>query len=135
MKAKIYHYPLIIKETHLDLYGHVNNAEYMKFFEEARWDLITQNNYGLNKIKETMLGPVILGATLKFLKELNARDEVIIESQMVSYERKIGLLNQKIFRGKDLCCAAEFTFGLFDVKLRKLVLPTEEWLKGVGYEI
>src|SRR5580704_12201177 len=109
MSAKVFSYPLIIQETDLDTFGHVNNATYLTLFEEARWELITKNGYGLKKIQETGLGPTILEIKLTFLKELRGRDEIIIETQMYSYEKKIGKLAQKMLRGDEVCCAAEFT--------------------------
>ena len=38
MEWKVFTYPLLIKETYLDTFGHVNNATYLTLFEEARWD-------------------------------------------------------------------------------------------------
>jgi acyl-CoA thioester hydrolase len=54
MNHKIHTYPLTIKETYLDTFGHVNNAMYLALLEEARWDLITTNGYGLKIIQVTM---------------------------------------------------------------------------------
>lgn len=122
----------MIKETYLDTFGHVNNATYLTLLEEARWDLITKNGYGMKKIIETGLGPTILEIKLSFYKELRLREEVMIETQMISYKNKIGTLSQKIARDGEICCAAEFTIGLFDLNQRKLILPTKEWLLAVG---
>jgi thioesterase-3 len=129
-----FNYPLTIKEQHLDTFGHVNNATYLTLLEEARWELITQNGYGLSYIRETGLGPTILEINLKFLKELRLREAIIIESKMLSYEGKIGKMVQTMVRNGETCCIAEFTVGLFNVKERKLVLPTPEWLKAIGVE-
>ena len=128
----VFSYPLIIKEGYLDAFGHVNNAMYLTLLEEARWDLITKNGYGLKKIKETGLGPTILEIKLTFFKELRLREEIVIETQMLSYEKKIGKLVQKIVRNGEVCCEAEFVIGLFSLAERKLVLPTPEWLNAVG---
>ena len=128
----VFKYPLTIKETYLDSFGHVNNAVYLTLFEEARWDFINKNGYTLKKIKETGLGPTILEIDLRFKRELLPRDEIIIESQLTEYEKKIGILTQKMVRNEKLCCEAKYKFGLFDTKQRKLVLPTEDWLKAVG---
>src|ERR1700733_13474161 len=114
MPSKIFSYPIMIKETYLDTFGHVNNATYLTLFEEARWDLITKNGYGLNKIQETGCGPTMLEIKLCYLKELKLREEVVIESQMLSYEKKIGKMAQKIVRSGDVCCNFEVVFGLFD---------------------
>ena len=132
MKHPIFTYPLVIKESYLDFLGHVNNAMYLTLLEEARWDLVTKNGYGLKKIQETGLSPVILEIKLSFFKELRLREEVIIETQLISYEKMVGKLLQKIVRAGEICCTAEFTMGLFDLKERKLVPPTKEWLSAIG---
>jgi acyl-CoA thioester hydrolase len=132
MQSKLFYYPILIKEGHLDTFGHVNNAVYLQILEEARWDLLTQNGYGLNKIIESRIGPTILEIKINFLKELKLRDEVMIETQLISYKKKIGVIAQKMLRGDDLCCTAEITIALFDLNLRKIIAPTEEWLRGVG---
>ena len=132
--SKVFTYPLTIKEMHLDTFGHVNNAVYLELLEEARWDLITKNGYGLKKIQEVGIGPTILEIKLIFAKELRLREEIIIETQMLSYENKIGRLLQRMMRGDEVCCSAEFVMGLFDMKARKLILPTPEWLHAIGME-
>lgn len=124
--------PVLVRETYLDLYGHVNNAYYLKLYEEARWDFITANGYGLNRIRETGKGPIILGINIQFRKELKAREEILIISQAVSYERKICKVMQKMERNGEICSTADITLGLFDVKTRKLILPTQEWLEAIG---
>ena len=133
MKTEIHRYPIIIKEIHLDFYGHVNNSTYLILFEEARWDFITRNGYGYQKIMETGIGPVILEVNVKYQKELRLREEIVIESSTLSYEKKICRMQQRMLRGHEVCCSAEFTVALFDLKARKLLLPTQDWLKGVGY--
>lgn len=134
MESAIYSYPMIIMETSLDLFGHVNNAAYMVFYEEARWDLITKNGYGFKKILETGIGPTLLEANVKFLKELHARDSIVIESQSFYFERKTGKINQKIMRAGEVCSTAEFTIGLFDMKERKLIVPTPYWFAAIGLQ-
>jgi acyl-CoA thioester hydrolase len=127
-----YTYALQIKESDLDTFGHVNNAKYLTFFEEARWEFITQNGYGLQKIRETGIGPTLLEVTLRFMKELRLRDKIIIESKSVSYEKKILRIEQKIIRGEEVCCQGNFVIALFDIKERKIIMPTPDWLKAVG---
>jgi acyl-CoA thioester hydrolase len=128
----LFAYPLLIKEHHLDTFGHVNNATYLALFEEARWEFVTDNGYGLQKMIETGLAPTILEVKLRFLKEIRLRDEVVIQTQIPPYKGKIGMILQTIMRGAEVCCNAEFTMALFDLKERKIVPPTPEWLKAIG---
>lgn len=133
--SKIFSYPTIIKEVYLDVFGHMNNAMYLTLLEEARWDFISKNGYDLQKIISTGLGPTILEINIKYLKELKVRDEINIETQLISYVGKIGKIGHRILRANQLCCTAEMIFGLFSVHERKLVLPTPDWLYAVGAEI
>ena len=122
----------IVKESDLDTFGHMNNAKYLSIFEEARWDWITQNGFGINRMQQLGIGPTILEINVRFLKEIHLRQEIEIESKIISYIGKIGKLQQKMFINTELHCIAEFTIGLFDLKTRKLIHPTAEWLTAVG---
>jgi thioesterase-3 len=133
MNFEIFHYRLMIKEHHLDSFGHVNNATYLEILEEARWDFITERGFGLTRIHEMGIGPVILEWNIKFLKELRLRQSIIIKSQTQSYRKKIGVMRQDIFtEQQEHCCTAQMTFGLFDLQKRKLITPSEAWFEAVG---
>lgn len=123
----------LIKEIHTDLFGHVNNATYLELFEEARWDLIVRNGFGIPEIRKLGVGPVILECNLKFLREIHPREEVTITVEPLEYTGKVGKLRQQILKTNgEVSCDAIFTFGLFDLKNRKLIEPTAEWKRAIG---
>ena len=127
---KIHTYDVLILETHLDTFGHVNNATYLQLMEEALWYMITTRGYGL---AECGLGPTILEIDLKFKKEIKLREQIRIETKTLSYEKKIARLQHDLINADGaVCCTAIFVFALFDTKARKLVMPTPEWLHAVG---
>lgn len=133
MAYEVFRYPVMIREHHLDTFGHVNNSVYLQLLEEARWEFIASRGFGLQDVQKWGMGPTVLEWNIKFRREIRLREKVVIESQTMKYEGKIGVLRQDIFNEKEeLCCQAQMTFGLFDVKARKLVLPTPEWLKAIG---
>ncbi len=134
MKAKVFEYPTQILETDLDFYGHMNNATYLVFYEKARWEIITSNGYGAHVIREISKGPVILEIHIKYIKELKLRDKIVIKSKMVSYEKRIGKMLQTMIRGDEICSSAEIIFSLFDLKERKLIMPTPEWFHAIGID-
>jgi thioesterase-3 len=128
-----YKYDILIKEQHLDSYGHVNNAMYLSLYEEARWEAITAGGYGYKTVHETGFGPVILGIDLKFLKELKLRETITVTLEMISYEGKIFKMKQQMLKANgDVASEIVLTAGFFDLKNRKLVLPNEAWLKAIG---
>lgn len=135
MLSPVFEYEVLIRESHLDVFGHVNNANYLEIFEEARWDLITRNGFGLAEVMARRIGPTILEAHLVFKSELRNRQRVVVKSWLESYERKIGTMVQRMVGERDqVHCEARFVFGLFDLAARKLVEPTAEWWRAVGVE-
>jgi acyl-CoA thioester hydrolase len=133
MLGSVHEYPVLIREQHLDTLGHVNNARYLDLFEEARWDWVTRNNYGLDQIHARRVGPVILEVTLKFQRELRNRQRIVIRSWFDSYAGKIARMTQQMVDEQERsCCDAQFVLGLFDLTARKLIPPTPEWLQAVG---
>ncbi len=133
MQGKTHHYDVEILERHLDTFGHVNNAKYLEIFEEARWALITENGFGLDEIRRANQGPIILGVTVKFKKEMRLREKIRVTTTVARYEKKIGIIHQTMTNAAgELNAEADFTFGLFDTIARKLIAPTPQWLAAVG---
>lgn len=128
-----FQYPILIREHYLDTFGHVNNAAYLEILEEARWEFISARGFDLKTIQKIKLGPTILEFNIKFLKEITLRQTIIVESQTLSYEKKIGTLRQDILNQEgEIYCQTQMTFGLFDLSQRKLIDPTPKWLYAIG---
>jgi acyl-CoA thioester hydrolase len=127
-------YRFQVLEKHLDTFGHVNNAQYLVLYEEARWELIESNGYGLSRIKAEAAGPVLLEATVKFKRELKNREWITIQSFAGEMNGKMMVINQQMVKadGK-VASEASFTVGFMDLKERKLIVPPDDWLKIFGY--
>lgn len=127
------HYEILVRESHVDSLGHMNNATYLALLEEARWEMITQRGFGFKEIQEKKLGPVILEVQLKFLKEIRLREKIKITTDLLNYVGKVGQLKQQMIKENgDIAAEAVFTFGLFDMRARKLVEPSHEWQQALG---
>ena len=126
-------YDVLILESHLDTFGHVNNAAYLTLFEQARWEVITKRGFGLEEVRAREIGPTILGVTLKFAHEIRLREKIQITTEVSGRKNKIFTLTQVMVKSNgEAACTAEFTMGLFDLKARRLIEPTPEWLSAIG---
>jgi YbgC/YbaW family acyl-CoA thioester hydrolase len=124
-----------IRERHLDSFGHVNNAQYLVLFEEARWEMITSRGYGLREVHQTKISTVILECSVKFKSELPAREKITIETDVVSFNKKIGVIRHRIFKqDQTIAAEAEFKIGCFDLNSRKLITPSAQWLHAITGE-
>jgi len=134
INSSTFEYHVLIREMHLDSFGHVNNAAYVMLYEEARWDFITKNGFGLDVIQKLQMGPVILDLKVRFKRELKNREEIKIVSRPIEIvSPKIMILEQTMIKtdGK-VASDAQFTVGFFDMRERKLVNSTPEWLQAIG---
>ncbi len=130
----MFRYPLTIRESHLDTFGHVNNATYLALYEEARWELIELGGFGMAKIKELAMGPVILDLNLTFKKELINRDEITITARngMMKNSLIFTMHQQMLKADGTICSTLDLSVGLMDMKKRKLIAPTQEWLSAIS---
>lgn len=137
MSNPIYEYEFTVLEHHLDTFGHVNNATYLELYEEARWDFITKNGLGLKEIMETKIGPVLLDLNLTFKAELKNREKIKVVSVARTEMRNkyVMILDQKMLKadGK-VASTLTLSVGMMDLKERKLIAPTKEWLAALGVE-
>lgn len=135
MLSPVHEYTVLIIERHLDTFGHVNNATYLDLFEAARWEWITSNGFGLERIRELRKGPVVLEVNLRFKRELKNRQRIVIRTWVESYEGKVGTVLQDMRdEAGELHCEARFLCAYFDLEARRLLAPTPEWLKAVGMQ-
>jgi thioesterase-3 len=118
-----------IRGYHLDLYGHVNNARYLEFAEEARWnhfeDLLDWGEFERNgwafvvvNINIDYKAPVLLGDLLEIETKLkNAGQRSVVMQQIFQV------------KGKDKPSAeVDVTFVILDKKTGKS-LPLEGRLR------
>lgn len=131
---EIFEYKVEIKESHLDSFGHVNNAVYVQLYEEARWDFITKNGFGLDRIQKDQVGPVLLDLKVRFKREIKNRESILITSQSIEVvSPKIMVLEQKMINAQGkVASEAIFTVGFFDMKQRKLIDASADWMRAVG---
>lgn len=132
----MHQYKKLILEQHLDTLGHVNNATYLALFEEARWQLVTENDYSIERVHQLKQSPIIVRVEMDFKAEIRNRENIVIETELVEYPSRVGVLRQKMLKEDgSLACEALFTFGLFDLKERKMIPPTDAWKKAIGMEV
>lgn len=130
----IYAFHYQITEAELDTFGHVNNAQYLRLYERARWEFITQNGFGLPEIQKINQGPVLLEVKLTFRRELKNREWITIYSQIQQLQGKIFTLKQMMVRSDGrLASEGIFHMALFDLQSRKMLMPDDQWRQAIGF--
>jgi thioesterase-3 len=117
-----------ILSEHVDLYGHVNNAQYLQILETARWDWIEKFGGTRDLVQNLGVGPIVLEINIQFLKELKAEEKILIKSKREAKVGRIFTQEQEIINSVGECaCKAIFKMGFLNLQTRRLVEPPFEW--------
>ena len=135
MNARDYTYKSTVRESQVDVLGHMNHVQYLQALEEARWQIITDGGFGFWVIAERKIGPAVTEIQIRFLRELRLRDDILIRSVIMPRGLTRYDFHQEIRNGAgDLCCSATVTMVLMDLHIRKPIKPTPEWAQCIGFD-
>ncbi|MEM0998674.1 MAG: thioesterase family protein [Bacteroidota bacterium] len=118
-----------IRGYHIDLNGHVNNARYLEFAEEARWNHF-EELLDWEEFKRNGWLFVVVNINLDYRQPIFLGDHLRIETRLKNAGQR-SIVMQQIFRvkGKDKTAAElDVTFVMVDQKTGKS-LPLEGRLR------
>ena len=115
--------PIKVHGFHLDLYGHVNNARYLEFLEEARWGLMEE--FGdLSWFMAQKMALVVSRVDIRYIRAATMGDQLLIETRLVELLPREGKIHQRIVRkdnGK-VVAEADISFAVIHPEQRGALL-------------
>jgi acyl-CoA thioester hydrolase len=72
---------ITVRGYELDSYGHVNNAVYLQYLEQARWMFMRERDL-LQRINDEELFLVVTETHIRYMHEANLFDDLIVETTM-----------------------------------------------------
>ena len=85
-----------VRGFHTDMFGHVNNARYLEFLEEARWELLEKH---MNYNKWTQLGKafIVVNINISYRNPAKLGDVLEIQSTIAKLGGKSGVVHQEVY--------------------------------------
>lgn len=118
---------IVIRGYHCDSYGHVNNARYLEFLEEARWEaLTTAMESGFFKQKDLLF--IVVNINVNYRAEVQPHDRITIETKLKEFGRKSITFYQSIHNdttGK-LAVDADVKFVLLKSETKQMATIDDE---------
>lgn len=74
-------YHFTVRAYELDSFGHVNNAVYLNYIEQARWEILRTSNM-LEDLKNKNLFFVVVETTIRYIRETREFDELVVQSEV-----------------------------------------------------
>lgn len=112
---------LTVRSYEIDLLGHVNHAVYHQWGEHGRTTLLAAAGCAFERMVPRGVSPVMLGSTIRFVRELRTGAVVEITSEAVFGPGKTFRIDQVVATA-DGATSAEIssTLGVFDLTTRRL---------------
>ncbi|GAB7129264.1 long-chain acyl-CoA thioesterase FadM [Silvimonas sp. JCM 19000] len=102
-----------VRGYHLDLYGHVNNARYLEFLEEARWGMM-ESHGDLQWFMQQRYALVVSRIDINYRRPATMGDVIVVETSMARLEERSCIVAQRIVRADNgkLVAEAEVTIAV-----------------------
>ncbi len=112
-----------VRGYHLDVYQHVNNARYLEFLEDARWEYLEESG-DIEHFQALGLAWVIVNINISYRASATMGQTLQIETHLSKVGNKSSVFHQIIkVDGTDKVIAeADITFVVLDQKTGKAVL-------------
>ncbi len=118
---------LKVRGFHCDMFGHVNNARYLEFLEETRWEWLNHLTT-FDFFERKKLSFVVVSITIHYRYPSVLNDELIISVELKNLGNRSATVHQKVVRKIDekLIAEADVTFAMLDNLTGKSVLLDDE---------
>lgn len=118
---------ITVRGYHLDLYGHVNNARYLEFLEEGRWQWL-DGRADLGALLGRGLGFSVVNINIDYRRPATLGEVLEIDTSLTSLGNRSGVVHQVVrLRGTPTVVAqADVTFVIVSSETGRAVPLTGE---------
>lgn len=108
-----------VRGYHLDMFGHVNNARYLEFLEEGRWDFLDGHPEFFYRLKGATF--FVVNININYRRPASLGDVLDIQTRLSKIGNTSGVLRQEVYKKEteDLVADADITFVIVDAKTQK----------------
>jgi acyl-CoA thioester hydrolase len=76
-----FEYYFTVRGYELDSFGHVNNAVYLNYIEQAQWEILRKTDT-FSYLRENGIIPTIIEINIRYIRETKIFDEMVIKSKI-----------------------------------------------------
>lgn len=95
---KTYHTQIEVRGYELDSFGHVNHANYLNYFEFARWKMLAEEGITLALLESLKRWPVIAQIEIQYLKPTFMGEILDIQTRCIDHGKASFIFEQIILR-------------------------------------
>lgn len=122
-------YPIELKVRgfHCDMFAHVNNARYLEFLEEARWEWLNTIS-SVEYFQEKNISFIVVSVHINYRRPAVLNDVLTISSLPTGVGQRSATVKQEVIRKADgkLIADAEVVFAIIDNQTGKSIVLDDE---------
>jgi thioesterase-3 len=120
-----------VRGYHLDMYQHVNNARYLEFLEEARWNYV-ESVISPEELMKSGYGFAVVNININYRIPAYNNQVLEIRSRMDNISRRSATIHQEIILESTTTkiADADVTFVIIDTKTGKSI-PLEGEIRAI----
>ena len=120
-----------VRGFHEDRFGHVNNARYLEFLEEGRWDYLDERGPE-EGFQALGVFPIVAHLSISYRRPTSAGDRLIITTHVASTSSRKIIMHQTIHQEgtEKLCCEADISIVLVNAETGRPAVLSEEILEA-----
>jgi YbgC/YbaW family acyl-CoA thioester hydrolase len=115
-----------VRGYELDSYGHLNNAEYIRYTEQARWEILKSSGL-LEHFMNQGHFLVVIETNIKYVREARLFDQLVIKTTMKK-EAPYLVFNHKIYN-------TQSGLKLADAKIKTLMIDKNKVATEIPKEL
>jgi len=108
-----------------DIYGHLNNANYLYLYEEARAEGLEEIGIPIRLLNQRDISIYLTEINLKFLKSVMLEDTVKIKSKIIKYNKLKSVWEQKMYNSNNELCNIATVTGVFVKNGKPFRIPND----------
>ncbi|MDZ7315205.1 MAG: acyl-CoA thioesterase [candidate division KSB1 bacterium] len=123
---KTFHYKLNVRSYNLDSFGHVNNAVYLNYLEEARCNYLEQMGLSFMDFHRLKAFAFVVSVHIDYKSPAKFNDLLDIQGQFSkvrrsSFSTRFVIYNETTQR---ICAEADMSFAFVDEKGKVIPMPS-----------
>lgn len=118
-----------VRGYHVDVFGHVNNARYLEFLEEARWAAV-EESMDVRNIMQNGYTFNVVNININYRRPAVPNDVLIIETVLAEISSRSAVIRQtlKLKGTNNIIADADVTFVMYDIRQKKAAVLEGELL-------
>lgn len=133
--SETYSIDLEVRWADLDPNGHVRHSVYFDFGAQARVGFLEDRGFGVARMEQAGVGPVLFSETAQYRRELRSGERVRVDVQLVgvSQNRKHWAMRHRIHRSDgELACIIDCRGAWLDLRERRVIPAPDALVEVLG---